>query len=746
METWDSKATAEQSQHGLAPDQNPNTQRACHACHVSKVKCNQPIPGMPCLRCQKACKPCFPAEKPQKNHQQLNSRILKIQSRIDKMILSAVKQEATDNRTRPRTDSFPQWPTDLAPMSYAPGQPGWGPSVGTALPIPSSVSSGAVDLKTSIQSVLAKSITPYLDHAMTEIIFNRYITNMAPTFPAVVFPPGTTAADVRKDNPILLLAILDVASSGFCELEIQRRLRKLIVQTYVHCMLRSDQYTLGLLQALIVSATWYRSIEPLEPGEQMDIYQIGHTAANMALIMGLGERLSNTNRESSALPRQGQADRHQNAQAELLGARRVWLGCHYICSNTSMSLRAPNVMRWTHCMGECVEVLETSPDAFPSDRILCQHIRLQRITEEATMQLSRKSASDSLSSRAKHIQASHRLAKRQLWDWKNNIRGGDFDGALQLSYHFSSLYLNEVSFCAASENATSDAETSSEDQTPPTITIPADTFSECVETIDHIFRVFTSLDMSAIRVLPAMHLIRMIYTALILVKLHFAAITSPNEDAQLQINRLQVSNHLDCIIQLFAGWGPLWPATKLTTVFRRIRSWFEDDDMMKRDGSWLNVWRLGLVSQHPENTQSSIDLVGSTDGSLLSSDSQDPSWMLPVDPTIMDTIPLSFNSPLEFSSNGFTPTSSDQPIDYSLLPRQTCTSVSDVSVGDDLGMNANMIDTKDIDATLDMDLELSQLTNMHFDSNNLQLPLSHDSDGVFYDSRAEYTQRNDQSH
>ncbi|GMF73091.1 unnamed protein product [Aspergillus oryzae] len=152
---------------------------------------------------------------------------------------------------------------------------------------------------------------------------------MAPTFPAVVFPPGTTAADVRKDNPILLLAILDVASSGFCELEIQRRLRKLVVQTYVHCMLRSDQYTLGLLQALIVSATWYRSIEPLEPGEQMDIYQIGHTAANMALIMGLGDKLNNKNRESSALPGEGQTDRRQ---AEFLGARRVWLGCHYICS------------------------------------------------------------------------------------------------------------------------------------------------------------------------------------------------------------------------------------------------------------------------------------------------------------------------------------------------------------------------------------------------------------------------------
>ncbi|KAK6814539.1 hypothetical protein RU639_009444 [Aspergillus parasiticus] len=719
METMDSKIAAEtsdeQSQHGLASLQNTNIPRACHSCHVSKVRCNQPIPGMPCLRCQKASKPCFPADKPQKNRQQLNDRILDIQSRIDKMISSAVKQEATDNRTRSSAESFPAWPAGLTSVSNISGQHGWAPSVGTALPMPSSVSSGAVDLKTSIQSVLDKAITPYLDHATAETMLSRYITNMAPTFPAVVFPPGTTAADIRKDNPILLLAILDVASSGFCELEIQRRLRKLVVQTYVHCMLRSDQYTLGLLQALIVSATWYRSIEPLEPGEQMDIYQIGHTAANMALIMGLGDKLNN--RESSALPEEGQTDRRQTAQAELLRARRVWLGCHCICSNTSMSLRAPNVMRWTHCMDECLEILETSPDAFPSDKVLCQHIRLQQITEEAAMQLSLKDPSSSQSLQAIQIQTSYTLSKRQLSDWRNSIREDDFDGALQLSYYFSSLYLNEVAFCTASENTTSNAEAPSKDQTSAAITIPADIFSECVETMDHIFRVFTSLDMSAIRVLPAVHLIRMIYTALILVKLHFAAITSTNEDAKPQIDRLQVSKRLGCIIQMFAGWGPLWPATKLTAVFCRIRSWFEDDDMMKRDGSWLNVWRLGPPSLSLEDTQSSTGLLGPSDGSFLSPGPQDPSWMVSVDPNILDTIPLSFNPPLELSSSGFTPTSGE------------C-------------MISNMIDTRDIDATLNMDLELEQLPTMSFDSNNPQLPLSHDSNGAFYDSRAEDRRRN----
>ena len=33
-------------------------------------------------------------------------------------------------------------------------------------------------------------------------------------------------------------------------------------------------------------------------------------------------------------------------------------------------------------MDECIEALETSPWALPSDKLLCKHIRLQRATDE----------------------------------------------------------------------------------------------------------------------------------------------------------------------------------------------------------------------------------------------------------------------------------------------------------------------------------------------------------------------------
>ncbi|GAB1196754.1 hypothetical protein APSETT444_006029 [Aspergillus pseudonomiae] len=149
------------------------------------------------------------------------------------------------------------------------------------------------------------------------------------------------------------------------------------------------------------------------------------------------------------------------------------------------------------------------------------------------------------------------------------------------------------------------------------------------------------------------------------------------------------------------------------------------------------------MASYQVDNSAPTDLVGSNDGSLLSPGSHDPPWIVSVDPSDMETMRVSFNSSLDFSGSAFTPTSIDQPIDYSLLPRQTSPSAPNISVGEDLGIGLNMIDKRNIDVTLDMDLELNQLPSMHLNPNSLQLPSSHDSDGFYENYTAEDTRRND---
>lgn len=94
-----------------------------------------------------------------------------------------------------------------------------------------------------------------------------------------------------------------------------------------------------------------------------------------------------------------------------------------------MSLRAPNVMRWTRLKDECLEVLNTSPAALASDKVLWQHIQLQHITEEFAMQLSAKETSPDRS-RAVQTQLAHREFKRQLDEWRRGVADGCWDDNL----------------------------------------------------------------------------------------------------------------------------------------------------------------------------------------------------------------------------------------------------------------------------------------------------------------------------
>lgn len=53
-----------------------------------------------------------------------------------------------------------------------------------------------------------------------------------------------------------------------------------------------------------------------------------------------------------------------------------------------MLLRHPIVFRWSPYIEESLEYLATSPDALPSDRWLCDLVRLQHIAEEVSIYFS----------------------------------------------------------------------------------------------------------------------------------------------------------------------------------------------------------------------------------------------------------------------------------------------------------------------------------------------------------------------
>lgn len=300
--------------------------RACQACRASKVRCRRPDDGPSCARCSKAGKPCVPSGESNKRQKRLDARCVDgIEARLNTLthVLHhrGVKTSATSNNTAERT-------IELDTQS-ATAHLGANRSV-TSLFSASVSAAGLIALSTS---QIEESIRDIIDDETTSMIFDHFRTNMLQHFPFMTFSSGIDAVEIRQTTPVLLLAILDAAGDGYYDMETSRRLRRCLKQARSAYALDNSADGMTMLQALIISVLWKRDLEPPQAGAQLGVFQMCHAAASMAIEMGIESRLR-TWSWSNSLPIQpnhlhGATSEYQFSTLE---ARRIWLACHYICS------------------------------------------------------------------------------------------------------------------------------------------------------------------------------------------------------------------------------------------------------------------------------------------------------------------------------------------------------------------------------------------------------------------------------
>lgn len=72
-------------------------------------------------------------------------------------------------------------------------------------------------------------------------------------------------------------------------------------------------------------------------------------------------------------------------------------------------------------MGDCVDVLESSPEAAPTDKILCQWVRSQHIAEEVGTRFSMDDPGATVSISDQNIQYALKSFELDLEKWSKNI-------------------------------------------------------------------------------------------------------------------------------------------------------------------------------------------------------------------------------------------------------------------------------------------------------------------------------------
>lgn len=447
--------------HGGTPQDpnDPKRPRACEACRGLKVKC-EPDPGNPdgpCKRCAKAGRTCVVTQPTRKRQKKTDSRVAELEKKIDALTASLHASRGTpasahptpsDDQTyggysshtstardwgapptrdnQPQPQSQPQPPPQPAPEpeKRPSAQPNVmagqkrkftdatdGPAdVANASPVPSKPSVGYEQQPDIIDRGL-------LNMSDAAALFVRYTEDMTPHLPAVVFPEGTTAAEVRKTKPILFLAVMAAASSEVPKL--QRQLVREIMQVFADSIIIAGRKSFELVQALLVSVIWYY---PPEHFEELKFYQFVHLAAVMSIDIGLGRRKHNP--KSRLVPytwREHPFRKMPLPDPTTIEARRTWLAVYFLASNVAMALHRPNLVRWQSFMTECMDILESSPQAAPTDRYLCHLVWTHRLAEEVGIQFSMDDPSVFINITEQKVQYALRGFERDLSKYSESI-------------------------------------------------------------------------------------------------------------------------------------------------------------------------------------------------------------------------------------------------------------------------------------------------------------------------------------
>jgi hypothetical protein len=103
-------------------------------------------------------------------------------------------------------------------------------------------------------------------------LFQSYNNDLTQYYPTVVFPPGVSAADLRRTKPTLFLAVISAAAAKV-DPHLYSILNTEVLSAYAHRTVVKSEKSLELIEAMIITTVWY-----YPPGKyaQLKFYEYIH--------------------------------------------------------------------------------------------------------------------------------------------------------------------------------------------------------------------------------------------------------------------------------------------------------------------------------------------------------------------------------------------------------------------------------------------------------------------------------------
>ncbi|KAM3066705.1 hypothetical protein ACMFMG_011966 [Clarireedia jacksonii] len=273
-----------------------------------------------------------------------------------------------------------------------------------------------------------------------------------------------------------------------------------------------------------------------------------------------------------------------------------------------MPWQQPSLLCWNQYMDECIQVLESSSQALPSDQQFCRQVRLQRATDERSRKLLvshffRRSPAYKLDA----VEFLDSCFNPQLTTLDDSSLRDASDGITRILYHSSVLYLYEVAITINREVESTGSnfldsrgvviphQQGRLATTSPTISA---LLSEAIKPALQVISIFTSLDTRAIQAMPTMFLIRILHAITVLV--HFSTSTERNGSYgsdTLEIDAGRIQMVLNEMIDIMTNSCSDWPAVKLAQVLIQLRKKLQQNSIISGLESGLLCYDPSVIEK-----------------------------------------------------------------------------------------------------------------------------------------------------
>lgn len=227
-----------------------------------------------------------------------------------------------------------------------------------------------------------------------------------------------------------------------------------------------------------------------------------------------------------------------------------------------MVLRRPILLRWTNYMDESVRILENSPEAFPSDRLLCQQVKMAHVSEKISVEFSMDDPTIEVSISDPKVIYAIKIFENELNGLKEeNSLLGNADPTLTLAEHVTSLYLHEIALHQHQGSADLQPPFESDALSPslpplakrhsPVGPAHIGALGDCLNATHGILDTILSIELDILLTLPVIFCVRAIYAIVCLMKMWVSVMSSGEVGSIIKKEDLQIEAYTEQLVAMF---------------------------------------------------------------------------------------------------------------------------------------------------------------------------------------------------